>query len=345
MPTIVAHTRQYPPHRWIGAELATHELLKYLAGRGWDCHVRVSEYAEMDRNLAGPHTPYGFDGVIVTRGWLHELPRADVVLHSTVGYEVAVEQAKRDGALRVMWLHGGFSSWQVDRIHEAAPDLVVYNSHSQQRGIGHLIDAPSTVLHPPVWRGDAVQQIHGDRNITLINTTDGKGAQTFYDLAAHMPLHNFLGVRGGHGQQIEPPDLPNLTIMPHGSYMKDIWDLTSVLLMPSVTESWGMVAVEAMHRGIPVIGSDIPGLSECLGWTADGRNVDGMLLVQLQDATFGPWAWAAVLRNVLADWDTWSARALARSEELDPATELAEFEMTLLAQMNMHKVATGAEMV
>jgi len=340
MPTIVAHTRQYPPHRWIGAELATHELLKYLAGRGWDCYVRVSEASEM--GMRPGDNAVSYEGVLVAADWLHNLPRADVVLHSTVGYDVAVEQAKRDGALRAMWLHGGFSSWQADRINEAQPDLVVYNSHSQQRGIGHLVSAPSTVLHPPVPAGDwMVGQIRPPwrgGKVTLINTTDGKGAQTFYDLAAHMPMTEFLAVGGGHGQQIEPPDLPNLEFRPHGTDMAQVWRDTAVLLMPSVTESWGMVAVEAMHRGIPVIGSDIPGLSECLGWSANGTMFDAaMPLVQLQDATFGPWAWAAVLRNVLADWSTWSARALARSDQLDPAPELAEFETLLRLHLSERK--------
>lgn len=344
MPRITAHVRQYPPHRYIGAELAVHELLKYLADRGWDVTARVTEGFEMNRNEGGPHLPYGFDGIMVTDAPVTSLPAPDVVLHSTMGFDYARAQADMHKALRVMWLHGGWASWQVQQIKAAMPglDLVAYNSESMRRGIEHIVSGemgiPATVLHPPVWPLGAIEQKHPDRCVTLVNTTEGKGARIFYDLAEHMPLTSFLAVRGGHGLQIEPPELHNLTVMPHGSYMPDIWDLTSVLLMPSSTESWGMVAVEAMHRGIPVIGMDVPGLAECLGWGPDGQMSEAaMPLVQPQDCVHGIEGWAAVLKNVLAGWDHWSVSALARSDQLDPAPELEQFEATLLEHLRTRK--------
>lgn len=346
MPRITAHVRQYPPHRWIGAELAVHELLKYLAGRGWDVTARVTEGFEMNRNEGGPHLPYGFDGIMVTDAPVTSLPAPDVVLHSTMGFDYARAQADMHRALRVMWLHGGWASWQVQQIKAAGPglDLVTYNSESMRRGIEHIVSGemgiPATVLHPPVWQPEGVitQWVRTGTKVTLINTTEGKGARIFYDLAEHMPLTEFLAVGGGHGQQIEPPDLHNLEFRPHGSSMADVWRDTAVLLMPSSTESWGMVAVEAMHRGIPVIGMDVPGLAECLGWGPDGQMSEGaMPLVQPQDCVHGIEGWAAVLKNVLAGWNDWSARALARSEQLDPAPELEQFEATLLEHLRTRK--------
>jgi glycosyltransferase involved in cell wall biosynthesis len=45
--------------------------------------------------------------------------------------------------------------------------------------------------------------------------------------------------------------------------MESVWDSTQVLLMPSLwCEAWGLVAVEAQIRGIPVISSDAGAIPE-----------------------------------------------------------------------------------
>jgi glycosyltransferase involved in cell wall biosynthesis len=51
-----------------------------------------------------------------------------------------------------------------------------------------------------------------------------------------------------------------------------VWARTGVLLAPSITEAWGMAAVEALAHGIPVIAHPTPGLREALGFA--GRYVD-----------------------------------------------------------------------
>lgn len=325
MPTIVAHTMQYPPYRRIGAELATHELLKYLQRDGWDVIARPAEQPD-------PHVhAYEHDGVRVSFEPITspDLPSPDVVLHGGAHFDIARMHARAHKALQVMWLHGGWASWQVGQVQAARPGLLVYNSHSQRRGINHLLNVASTVLHPPVWPLNEPRWPRPFGYVTLVNTTEGKGAQVFYDLAEYMPTTQFLAVGGGHGLQMAPPDLPNLEFRQHGTPMEQVWRDTAVLLMPSSTESWGMVAVEAMHRGIPVIGMDVPGLKECLGWIGDDAGPYAMPLVQPQDCVHGPQAWAAVLRNTLATWDAWSMKALGRSAELDPARELADFTAML----------------
>jgi glycosyltransferase involved in cell wall biosynthesis len=44
-----------------------------------------------------------------------------------------------------------------------------------------------------------------------------------------------------------------------------------VLVVPSRSETYGMVVTEALAHGIPVIGADVGGLPEALGYTADGQ--------------------------------------------------------------------------
>ncbi|RYP88591.1 glycosyltransferase family 1 protein [Nocardioides guangzhouensis] len=68
-----------------------------------------------------------------------------------------------------------------------------------------------------------------------------------------------------------------------------------VLVLASRAETWGMVVTEALARGLPVIASDVGGLPEALGSTADGRRPG--LLVPPGD----PPALAAVLHDWLTD--------------------------------------------
>jgi glycosyltransferase involved in cell wall biosynthesis len=94
-----------------------------------------------------------------------------------------------------------------------------------------------------------------------------------------MPGTRFMGVHGGYGTQIiENPQTRNIQFMSVQVDMKNIYDRTRIIIMPSVYESWGMVAAEAMASGIPVICSDTPGLRENCGDAAiyvSGQDVQG----------------------------------------------------------------------
>lgn len=311
MPTIIAHTQQYPPYRRIGAELATHELLRYLAAAGWDAIVRPA------RDM---RHPYELDGVLVTPEPVGELPIPDVVLHGAAHWHLAQAHARGMDAVQVMWAHGGWASWLVAQIQSAAPDLALLNSDSMRRGIAPLIHhSELMVLRPPVpaYIGPLVTRADPRAgSITLINTAENKGGPLFRELALAMPELHFLGVRGGYGDQLDGPVPENLTLLEHGQWpMERVYASTSVLLVPSRDESWSMVAVEAMQRGIPVIGMAVPGLMECLGYVGDDHGPNAMPAVSLTSEVD---VWKALLTSVLANWQTWHERALRRAAELDP---------------------------
>jgi hypothetical protein len=65
-----------------------------------------------------------------------------------------------------------------------------------------------------------------------------------------------------------------------------------VLVHPTLAESYGMVVTEALAHGIPVIGSDVGGMSEALGHLPDGGRPG--ILVPPDDP--------AALANALRDW-------------------------------------------
>ena len=59
--------------------------------------------------------------------------------------------------------------------------------------------------------------------------------------------------------------LKNVRIMPSTPDPRTFYAVTKLLLMPSLIESAGLVAMEAMTNGIPVLGSNRGGLPETIG--------------------------------------------------------------------------------
>jgi glycosyltransferase involved in cell wall biosynthesis len=68
-----------------------------------------------------------------------------------------------------------------------------------------------------------------------------------------------------------------------------------LLVLPSHAETYGMVVTEALARGVPVLASDVGGVSEALGHGGDGTR-PGLLV-----APGDPAALAAALRRWLGD--------------------------------------------
>lgn len=89
--------------------------------------------------------------------------------------------------------------------------------------------------------------------ITLVNANENKGVRQFIDLARRMPDRKFLGVLPYYGELRVPAATSNVTWIPFDDDIRNILKKTRILLMPSFSESFGRVAVEAMVNGIPVL--------------------------------------------------------------------------------------------
>jgi glycosyltransferase involved in cell wall biosynthesis len=79
-----------------------------------------------------------------------------------------------------------------------------------------------------------------------------------------------------------------------GGALEDAYGRADLVVMPSRLESYGMVVAEALARGIPVLATDVGGISEAIAGSPAG------LIVPPDD----PWALSVVLR----DWWTNPAR-------------------------------------
>lgn len=123
------------------------------------------------------------------------------------------------------------------------------------------------VAHPPIY-GIGPFANYGASNkgfITMINPCGVKGLSIFLAIAARFPGLQFA-VLPGWGTT--PGDIENISragirILPPCRNIDDVLSKTRVLLVPSLwSEGFGLIVVEAMLRGIPVVTSNLGGLPE-----------------------------------------------------------------------------------
>lgn len=267
---VVALVHFSMPWRCAGSETVIHELLRHAANDGHSVTLYCTN-RDAQRTWTGREPVEWLDGVelvrcrnVIMASRQAAATRPDVVVSHHQHAAHAIRSAKTMGARSVYLTHN-----QMDingRPLALLPDLVIHNSQWVKESLEERFTVPpeSMVFHPPLTPDRHVVQATGDA-ITLVNLNQDKGALVFYDLAARMPDRKFLGVIGGHGEQIIRRNLPNVTIWDHDPDMRKVWAQTRVLLMPSVYESYGLVAVEAGLNGIPTIANPTPGLVENLG--------------------------------------------------------------------------------
>jgi glycosyltransferase involved in cell wall biosynthesis len=202
------------------------------------------------------------------------------------------------------------------------PQCIIYNSNWAKSVLNYNYD--SIILHPPCdYKYYNVCNNPIDNEfITLINLNENKGANIFYELAELLPNKKFLGVKGSYDEQIIK-QLPNVTILEKQVDIRKIYKQTRLLLMPSLYESWGRTATEAMASGIPVICTETGGLAENCGnsGTYSKRTAEAYALeIEKLDNS------KLYLRK--------SKQARQRAIELDPTIELAQFNEWLKLKVN-----------
>lgn len=272
-----------------------------MAARGH--HVDVVTYLD-----ANPGHAYVLDGVHVHPHCPLELVAsdADVIVSHLGDNQQASAWAKTVGKPSVRMVHG-----MPLRHHVLNDDLTVFNSNSLAAAVPH--QGRSVVVHPPV-DVEAMRTTPGNL-VTLVNLAPAKGGRLFWQLAKSTPQVQFLGVQGGYGQQVSNKAKNVTVIPPQVDMVGAVYSRTSVLLMPSVVESWGMVAVEAMASGIPVVAHPTPGLLECLG--------DAGIFVDRADLK----GWRDAVQSLMAPsvWAEASAKAQARADTFDVDAQLDRF--------------------
>lgn len=329
-------THAWPKQRG-GSEVAMHGILKWLASRGHEVRAIVKS----SRGLVTDGVQYQRRSAADRRAWLQE---ADIIFTQQGGTADAIALCEEFRKPLVVYAHNYlFAEYQAN-LH---PDrhLMVWNTKWAAGENPRWANA-STVVRPPMWAAEWAGKT-GDR-ITQINLSKLKGGELFYKLASELPGHNFLGVNGGWDNQLDAlgrewphPNAwtklaavapANLEIMPTQQDARRIYQRTRLLLVPTgnfgralTGESYGLVAVEAMCHGIPVIATRSPGMAEALGGA--GR---------LMDDPFDLEAWKEAVLELddPAAYQEASERALKRAQELDPTDELMELEQRLYEEID-----------
>jgi glycosyltransferase involved in cell wall biosynthesis len=294
-----------------------HSILRPLTARGHRVSVWLSHPGTIEESyeIDGVHVvPYQQGGDFAA-----EAQQADVLLSHFENVPLVMGLARVRRIPVVVLCHDNFPM----TFHNAAgADLVVYNSQWIRRdGEIHYAGYPqeflpgrTIVVRPPVIAEDYRTE-PGDC-ATLVNLNPDKGGDIFWQIAAWTPEWKFLGVRGAYGQQVDPPPrLANCEVLDgvSGDQMRThVYARSRVMLMPSIYESWGRVAVEALASGIPVIAHPTPGLVESLG--------EAGIFAYRDDLN----AWTHALQSLRhpENWERASRRAKARSAELSANPDL-----------------------
>jgi glycosyltransferase involved in cell wall biosynthesis len=145
---------------------------------------------------------------------------------------------------------------------------VVAIGHHTAAYINRHSGRPAHVVHPPIYGSEPYAQYGGFQrgSILMINPCIVKGITIFLALAKQFPHYSFTALAGWGTTQddrIALAALSNITVLDSVPNIEDVLSQARLLLMPSLWyEGFGLIAMEAMLRGLPVISSDSGGLVE-----------------------------------------------------------------------------------
>jgi len=297
---IFCQVHAYPTRHNAGAEYYLHSLNRYLITVGHEVSVLTQDIAchELDGVKLYEQNP---DNEWELSQW------CDIVVTHLGRTGRAMNSAKSFHKPVYVILHNTFNNRMVEVRQDCA--LIANAQHcledAREKGYDHRM----IVLRPPVFFDDYhFIPSHKREYISLINLWERKGGYIFNDIAKAQPERKFLGIKGAYGDQVVGR-LPNVIYKENTPYIKEAcYEKTRVLLMPSIYESYGRTAVEAMCSGIPVIASDTPGLRESLG--------DCGIFIP-QDAPISKWIEAIKTLDNETYYSELSERCIERAKKLN----------------------------
>jgi len=281
---ILAHT--WVPVTGAGAETCTHALAKALVDAGHRVEVCCTEpYPVTSSYVVDGVEVHHTDGPQTVFSWFGKPSNTPNVVITYLHSAIRAASLCRTYRIPLVHICHNEQEWTVNSLRRGPADLVIYNTEFVRASIeaallasNHPVPTRAEAIHPPV----DVERFAGEPGgcITHVNLADIKGPHVFWEMARRFPDQQFLGVCGGYSDQ-QIMDLPNVDVIAHvppDEMAERVYARTKILLHPSRYESYGMVAVEASCRGIPVLASTAPGLQEALaegGTFLDIDDLDG----------------------------------------------------------------------
>jgi glycosyltransferase involved in cell wall biosynthesis len=370
MRLLLASNASYDPPRG-GSTRSNLQWLRHLAGQGHACTVVAPALGEADRTaLAAEDRTRMVDGITIHSvkelsfraaelGRRIREAQPDWVLVSSedVGH-VLLREAGAVAPGRIVYLAHtpqfypfGPESWHKDasgtELVRSAAAVVVIGEHMRGYVREHL-GREAAVVHPPMYGVPPYRELgrFGTGYVLMINPCAVKGLGVFLALAGRFPEVEFAALNGWGTTKADRASLGvpgNTRLLENVPDIEDALSGARLLLMPSVWhEGFGLIAMEAMLRGLPVMASDSGGLQEAkrgTGYVIPVRPVERYEAVF--DDTLMPRAvvpeqdiepWAAGLRTLLEDEGAyWAEARRSREAALEFVAKLdaADFERLL----------------
>lgn len=307
-PVLVWLIHGYPPGLNAGSEFMAHTMNRHLVNAGYTVIVACPRYPRVvfeNVHLMDLNDVPATEAIVA---------RAAIIMSHHDKVAIACKLGQKHGKPVVELVHntirplsyGGYKPYRI------------YNSNWLRRFYKAAEDgSASIVVRPPVdWR-DYVTLDGRRRYVTLINVNEEKGGHVLVALAQAMPHVEFMGIKGAYGEQIVPVAKPaNLHYENTTLNIRNVYERTRILIMPSRIETWGRTAVEAMSSGIPVIANTTDGLIESLGEAGIFARRD-----RLDE-------WITTINELLTNSEFYkktSEACKARAAALDPAADLEGF--------------------
>lgn len=242
-----------------GGEIYLYRLIQYLRKQRHEFRL-----------ITGAQEQYTYDGIeCYPQGTGQQMyltnndhvQWADICLMQLLGSAYMYNKAVQHNKPMVFIAHNNSKNYPI---RYAQPDKshIIYNSYQLREDLHKTFqDFNTIVCHPTIPQ---FERSKGNK-ITLVNCSHNKGGHILGELARLLPQYDFLGVFGGYQDQIEV-HLPNITYLPNGTDMAEVYRQTKILIAPSEFESYSQCAAEALTAGIPVIAHPTPGLQENLSY-------------------------------------------------------------------------------
>lgn len=255
--TITWILQNYLPFVNAGSEHVAHNINKFLIKNGYTVNV-VGDWEDQE-----------FEGVKLLN--IKNIDNIKKVFEETLVFcsqiqktELTLKIANKLDTNAIIFLHSidwiNIEYWKT--LINPSKLFIVYNSKWLNEKYNSNVK--SMILYPPV-KCEEYYTKTTNKYVTLINIGITKGGYQLIEIAKKMPDIQFLGIEGSYDTQIIDKSIPNITYKPTTKDIKSVYAETDILIMPSVMETWGRVATEAMCSGIPIIATPIEGLKENLG--------------------------------------------------------------------------------
>jgi len=288
---IVLLVSDFLPDTFAGSEVSAYETIKYLRDRGNSVTV-ISERTTVKSYDDFPIYKYSKTDKYIKSTIQH----ADIVLfqvfgHSHEKFDCIKERTKPT----FLFIHINNQYQWIIQTKISFPLTIVFNSEYTKatNPTSHsnltMIPYVNTEVFKPLraYTGQIA-------TVGLMNCNKRKGGKIFREIAAKLPNVRFIGVKGAYGNNDDTDSSSktastNITYYDPQKDVRPIYKNIGILIMPSIEETWGRTAVEAMAAGIPVIHSEAEGLVECVGGAGIQCNRDDID------------AWCAAIQRIIGD--------------------------------------------